>query len=143
MAELSALCAFGVTGEPPAVVANDSEARVQSLVRLEAARAGWFLWRNNVGALKDEGGRLVRYGLANDSAQLNARLKSGDLVGFRPLMITADMVGRVVAQFVSRECKPSGWRWSGSERETAQMTWVHLVVTNGGDACFASGEGTI
>jgi hypothetical protein len=39
--------------------------------------------------------------------------------------------------------KPRGWRFTGRERETAQLNWINLVMTHGGDACFATGEGTI
>src|ERR1700677_1701677 len=82
-----------------------SESQVQSLVRLEAARKNIRLWRNNVGVLQDETGRPVRYWLANDSKALNEKIKSGDLVGWRPMLITPAMIGATVAQFVSRECK--------------------------------------
>src|SRR6185312_12961426 len=66
-----------------------SESGVQSRVRLEAAKAGVYLWRNNVGAGKlAEGGRFIRFGLANDSANLNKVVKSGDLIGLRPIVVT-------------------------------------------------------
>lgn len=124
-----------------------SEAYVQSLVRLEAPAKGVRLWRNNVGVLFDVNGRPVRYGLANDSATLNRELKSGDLIGWRPVLVTPDMVGRVIAQFVSRECKPADWRpaLSGErfEHEEAQRRWAKLINDAGGDACFATGEGTL
>lgn len=124
-----------------------SEAYVQSLVRLEAPAKGVRLWRNNVGVLFDANGRPVRYGLANDSATLNRELKSGDLIGWRPVLVTPDMVGRVIAQFVSRECKPADWRpaLSGErwEHEEAQRRWAKLINDAGGDACFATGEGTL
>lgn len=142
LADLAAL----VVPPPPAdavPVASDSEAYAQSLVRLEAAQRGAYLFRNNVGVLQDENGRPVRYGLANDSKALNERLKSSDLIGFRRLTITPDMVGRDVAQFMSREVKARGWTWTGSPREQAQANWINLVLANGGDACFATGEGTI
>lgn len=58
-----------------------SEAGVQSAVRLEAAQKNILLFRNNVGAFESENGRWVRYGLANDSPQMNSKIKSGDLIG--------------------------------------------------------------
>ena len=119
-----------------------SEARVQSLIRLEAPLYDVTLWRNNVGVLLDATGRPVRYGLANDSRALNEVLKSSDLIGWRPVTVTPDMVGRRLALFVSRECKPGGWRFSGTPREVAQRAWIDLVNQAGGDAAFASGEGT-
>lgn len=126
-----------------------SEAYVQSLVRLEAPAKNVKLWRNNVGVLLDRNGRPVRYGLANDSEKLNRVIKSGDLIGWRPRLITLDDVGRIIAQFVSRECKPVGWRPAPvgtSERylhEEAQRAWAGLINADGGDAAFATGEGTL
>jgi hypothetical protein len=126
-----------------------SEAYVQSLVRLEAPGAGVRLWRNNVGVLVDKTGRPVRFGLANDTRKLNEELKSGDLIGWRRVLITPEMVGRTIAQIVSRECKPPGWtpappgpteRWL---HEEAQRRWAALINNDGGDACFATGEGTL
>jgi hypothetical protein len=46
------------------------------------------------------------------------------------------MVGKTIAQFVSRECKPEGWRFSNSPREEGQAKWAGLVNAAGGDACF-------
>jgi len=112
-------------------------------VRLEASAAGCRLFRNNFGAAKLENGSFVRWGLCNDSAGLNARVKSGDLIGLRPLMITPAHVGHVVGQFMSREIKPSGWKYAGTERGQAQLRWAMLVTALGGDACFANGVGTI
>lgn len=120
-----------------------SEAAVQSLVRLEAARKGLKLWRNNVGALLDSRGVPVRYGLANDSANLNKVVKSGDLIGWRPVLITPAHVGSTIAQFVSRECKRPGWTYGGDEHEQAQLKWAAAVVADGGDAAFCNEEGSL
>lgn len=122
-----------------------SEGFAQSAVRLEAGGLpGVTLWRNNVGVLPNpETGRPVRYGLANDSAQLNRVLKSSDLIGWRSVLITPDMVGRTVAVFLSRECKHPGWVFRGTEREIAQKAWIDLVNRAGGDAAFATGPGTL
>jgi len=129
---------------------NESEARVQSRLRLEAGRnPDVKLWRNNVGVLLDKTGRPVRYGLANETRELNAVLKSGDLIGWRSILVTPADVGRTIAQFMSRECKPEGWtpapptnrdKWA---HEEAQRAWARMILAAGGDACFATGEGTI
>lgn len=141
--ELQAL--FGQHGGDylPPEVKGRSEAAVQSAVRLEAGRKGVKLWRNNVGSLVDSRGVPVRYGLANDSKQLNEKLKSGDLIGWRPVLICPQHVGTVIAQFVSRECKPADWRYTGEPREKAQLSWAQLVVAAGGDAQFCTGVGTL
>lgn len=132
--------------EPPRVAPNvepASEAAVQALVRLEGVRKGARLWRNNVGALKDMRGVPVRYGLANDTPALNRTVKSGDLIGWRPIVITSAHIGSTIAQFVSRECKQPYWRYSGDDHEQAQMRWAELVNKDGGDAAFCTGEGTL
>jgi hypothetical protein len=117
-----------------------NEATVQSLVRLEAARRGWKLWRNNVGTLLDARGVPVRFGLANDSRVVNHVIKSGDLIGVRPVTITADMVGAVIGQFVSIECKRPGWKFNPNDQhERAQMNWAELVMVAGGHATFSTG----
>lgn len=121
-----------------------SEARVQALVRLESARKGVYLWRNNVGAGKLAGGGFIRWGLANDSNILNARLKSADLIGIRKRLITHADVGTHIGQFVSREIKQEGWKYDPTDKkENAQMAWALLVSAQGGDAKFATGEGTL
>lgn len=144
MRELNAALA-GNDCAPPAVDprALTSEARVQSLVRLEAAQAGVWLTRNNVGVLPNpDTGRPVRYGLANESPQQNAMVKSADLIGFRKRVILTVDVGSTIAQFVSRECKVEGWRYRGDKREAAQARWRDFINTNGGDASFVSGPGS-
>jgi hypothetical protein len=121
-----------------------SEAAVQAQVRLEASRKGMRLWRNNVGAFTDpETNQFVRFGLANDSKQLNMVIKSGDLIGIRPWVVQPGDVGRLIGQFVSREVKRAGWKYAGSEREVAQLNWVNLVNSLGGDAKFCTGEGSL
>ena len=120
-----------------------SEASSVAVVRLEAARLGILLWRNNVGAGLLQDGSFIRWGLANDSTQMNRQIKSADLIGIRPLLITPAHVGHTIGQFVSRECKRPGWKWSGNERELAQLEWAKLVNGAGGDAAFATGEGTL
>jgi hypothetical protein len=134
---------FGLNGSPITAAPGLTEAYTQSLVRLEGARKGVRLWRNNVGALLDSRGVPVRYGLGNDSPALNRVIKSGDLIGWRPLLITPALVGAKVAQFVSRECKRPGWNYKGDAHEEAQLKWAQVVNADGGDAAFTTGEGSL
>ena len=134
LAELAAMLGSGGTEESGA-----GEGNVPSRVRLAAPGQAMRLWRNNVGVLKNEQGVPVRYGLANDTKALNERLKSADLIGWRRVLVTPEMAGTVVAQFVSIECKREGWRFSGDERETAQQRWAALVAAEGGYARFVTG----
>ena len=120
-----------------------SESYIQSAVRLEAARKGLKLWRNNVGVLEDRTGRPIRYGLGNDSPALNKVLKSGDLIGWRPVLITPALVGSRLAQFVSRECKRPNWCYTGTDHEKAQLRWIEALTADGGDAKFVVGEGSL
>jgi hypothetical protein len=115
-----------------------SESRQQSLIRLAASRKGWLLFRNNVGALIDSRGVPVRYGLANESKAMNEKIKSADLIGIEPVLITSDMVGQTIGRFVSIEVKEEGWKYTGNGREKAQKAWLQLIVTNGGRALFAN-----
>lgn len=128
---------------PGSTATGKSESWAQNEVRLEASERGVAMFRNNVGALKDERGRVVRFGLANDSAALNDVIKSGDLIGVRPVVITPAHVGQTIGQFVSREIKAPGWQYSGTGREPAQLAWAALINSKGGDAAFATGRGTI
>lgn len=136
LADLAALLgqAAGIGQE-----ANASESRAQSEIRLAAPSLGMRLFRNNVGVLKNEDGRPVRYGLANDSAALNKRLKSSDLIGWRRLAIGPEHVGATVAQFVAIECKAPGWRYRGDDHEEAQQRFLALAAVDGAYARFATG----
>jgi hypothetical protein len=52
-----------------------SEANLQRDIMLALSRAGCLVWRNNTGALRDQSGRLVRYGLC---------VGSSDIIGVTP-----------------------------------------------------------
>lgn len=119
------------------------ESGVQQDIRLAAPMHGAILWRNNVGACQDGSGRFIRFGLANDSAQLNKEIKSSDLIGIQPVVITLDMVGQTVGVFISIECKKEGWTYKGTAREVAQNRWLSIVAEHGGYGMFANGAGDI
>jgi hypothetical protein len=125
--------------EPPALP-GASEAAVLSRVRLQASRLGRRLWRNNVGAGYADDGTFMRWGLANDSAQVNAVMKSADLIGITPRLIQPGDVGKMIGQFTSIECKHGDWRYTGNDREVAQSNWANLVLSLGGDARFVTSE---
>lgn len=127
--------------QAPGPAVGKSEAAVSNFARLDASRQGWRLWRNNVGVLEDANGRPVRFGLANDSPGVNKVMKSGDLIGCRPRIITQELVGSTIGQFVSIECKEEGWHYTGTPREQAQQNWALFVLSLGGDARFVSREG--
>jgi hypothetical protein len=114
------------------------ESASASHIRLEAARLGVDLWRNNVGALQDESGRVIRYGLCNDSAAVNRSIKSSDLIGLTPTIVTPDMVGSLVGIFTAIETKASDWSFIPSDqRAIAQAAFHDIVKRGGGFAGFA------
>lgn len=113
-----------------------SEAAVMSRVRAAASQSRLF--RNNVGVAVDATGRHIRYGLANDSATIARRMKSSDLIGFTPRVVTASDVGRMTAVFTAIECKREGWEFKGDAHETAQFNFINLVKSYGGFAGFCS-----
>lgn len=120
-------------------VAGKSEASAQRSVRLDAATKGVLMFRNNVGATKTEGGGFIRYGLANDTATLNAACKSSDLIGIKPVLITPAHVGTTIGQFCAREVKKPSWKYTGTEREKAQLKFIEIITAKGGDAKFTIG----
>jgi len=115
-----------------------SETAVQQRIRLDASRAGVRLWRNNNGAAYDDTGRFIRYGLANDSKEINNKIKSSDLIGIIPHVVVLADVGRTIGIFTSVEVKKPGWVFSGTKRETAQLAWIKLIISMGGHAKFAA-----
>jgi hypothetical protein len=131
---------FGTVQTDPAPLPGMSEAAVQTRVRLDASKMGWRLWRNNVGAGKLENGSYIRWGLANDSKNMNRVVKSADLIGIAPVLITPQHVGQVIGQFASIEVKEGSWKYRGDEHEQAQLRWAELVTSLGGLAQFSTGE---
>ena len=107
-----------------------SEACVQQEIRLASANDGFMLWRNNSGACKDLTGRLIRYGLGNDSTKINAVMKSSDLIG-----VTNEGI------FMAIEVKAEGWSFQGNEREVAQLNFINKVTAMGGIAGFCTSVG--
>ena len=101
------------------------ETKIQQEIRLGLGmRDDVRLFRNQVGQLPDpRTGRPVQFGLAKGSA---------DLVGWKTVTITPDMVGTTIAQFVSLEVKtPSG------KPTAAQSYWLKAVSKAGGISAIA------
>lgn len=122
-----------------------SEGAVQNQIRLEASEKNIRLWRNNVGAFNANHPPSpgTRWGLCNDSKQMNALVKSSDLIGIRPVLITPAHVGSTIGQFVAREVKKSAWTFKNDAHEEAQLNFLQIVLSLGGDACFANSRGSL
>ncbi len=101
------------------------ESEVQNKIRLKLSQLGFILFRNNVGAWQHRLGHWIKYGLCEGSS---------DLIGWRPLIITSDMVGSKIAQFVAIETK----RPSKSRVSAKQSHFVNVVQKSGGVGIIAS-----
>jgi hypothetical protein len=104
-----------------------NETTILQRIRLAASKIpGVKLFRNNVGGLKDQHGRFVQFGLHPGSA---------DLIGWKSVTITPDMVGQKVAVFVSLECKTE----TGKVKPD-QINWMQQVAAAGGIASVVRSE---
>ena len=95
-----------------------SEQELQQRIRLELGNGPVRLWRNNVGALRDERGRLVTYGLCKGSS---------DLIGLRQVLIGPEHLGQTLAVFTAIEVKAPGGRLREEQR-----SFLALVERFGG-----------
>ncbi|MEB3212942.1 MAG: VRR-NUC domain-containing protein [Leptolyngbyaceae bacterium] len=84
------------------------ESVIQQLCRLEAAKCGAVVWRNNTGKLQDREGRWVSYGLC---------VGSSDLIGIYK--------GRFLAIEVKRD---------GKNPTPEQLNFLRVVEERGGIA---------
>lgn len=103
----------------------NAETDIQQRIRLAlGTRQDLRLFRNNTGTLPDpRTGRPVQFGLARGSA---------DLIGWRTITITPEMVGQRIAIFLSLEVKTPTGRLT-----PAQQTWLEVVHKSGGIAGVA------
>ena len=116
-----------------------SESAILTDIRLAATRLGWRLYRNNRGAGKLENGSFIRWGLCNESAAVGSHVRSADLIGIRPVVITQAMVGQTIGQFVSVEVKAPGWKPSPNDtHDRAQRRWADLINGMGGYAVIVN-----
>ena len=106
-----------------------SESTVQARIRLALGKLPWVrFFRNNVGRLPDpRTGRWVEFGVGGKGA--------GDLIGWRTITVTPEMVGQPIAQFVSLEVKTA----SGRVRPE-QENWKRAVERGCGVAAVVRSE---
>lgn len=106
-----------------------SEKQIMNAIWLTyGARPDMRLMRNNSGMLKDANGRPVKFGLGTGTS---------DLIGWRTITITPDMVGREVAVFTAIECKRPHYPHS-SPHVVQQARFLDTVKNAGGIALFAT-----
>jgi hypothetical protein len=104
-----------------------SEQTIQQHIRLACSIGTCRLFRNNTGTLRDINGRPVSFGLCKGSA---------DLIGWRSVIITPEMVGQQVAIFTSIEVKAATGRM-----RPEQQQWLQAVAAAGGIAGVARSVG--
>ena len=98
------------------------EQAIQNEIRLELGNGDCRLFRNNTGCLRNDRGRVVCFGLAKGSS---------DLIGWKSVEVTPDMVGQTLAVFVALEIKDKG-------RPTKeQKKFISVVQAAGGFAGIA------
>jgi hypothetical protein len=97
-----------------------SEQSIQQHIRISCSTGNTRLFRNNTGTLRDANGRPVQFGLCKGSA---------DLIGYRTITITPEMVGQQVAVFPALRSRPlpdayalsSRHGWKRSRRPAASL----------------------
>lgn len=133
-------------------MAKNYEGAVIAQTLLDATRKGWRLFRNSVGQawqgrVTEEYTLTERNGAPVHVVELAAARRvvyglvrgSSDLVGWRPVQITQDMVGQTIAQFAAVECKTAQY----SRTTTEQDNFLDQVARAGGYAAIARGKGDV
>ncbi len=94
------------------------ESSIMKAIQIAVSGTGTRLFRNNVGRVRDFEGRYIQFGLCPGSS---------DLIGWRPIKVTSDMVGRTIAIFVAIEVKkPAG------HVTPEQVNFIETVQAAGG-----------
>ena len=101
-----------------------SENEVKSQVVDALEKSGATIYRNNIGCAK-MGKRFIRYGVGGSGGS--------DLIGFVPVTVTPDMVGKRLAVFLAVETK----REKGGAKTEAQEAFIENIRAFGGLAGFA------
>jgi len=113
------------------------ESGVTSHIRLDAAKQGVLLLRNNSGAYKDEYGHFIRYGLGSFIPEKDKKASS-DYIGPTPVLITPEMVGKVLGVFTAVEIKHEDWKFLHSDKRALyQQNFHDMIKQHGGFAGFA------
>ena len=97
-----------------------SEKSYQEQVKYELSQNGYTLFRNNVGVAKLADGRRIRFGLFPGSS---------DLIGWKTITVTPDMIGKKIAVFTAIEIKSKEGRTSKK-----QQNFIDAARRSGGIA---------
>ena len=100
------------------------ESHILKQIMMFCSRGACRLFRNNSGAFQDKRGQWVRYGVANPGGS--------DLIGWRSVRVTQDMVGRTLAVFAAIEVKQEK-----KKPTVEQAQFIEAVKSAGGIAGVA------
>jgi hypothetical protein len=135
---------------------GSSHTAALKLTQLEATRKGWRLLINTI--YRGWTGELVRDWKTSEGLRVELKraafrvfgLGTGtlDLVGWRPVVVTADMVGQTIAQYVEVDAKTQGYRRMSAEqknrarcvREAGGFAGIAMKVDVPGEARIAIAE---
>lgn len=99
------------------------ETNIQRRIMVALSKQGVTIFRNNTGVATFPDGSRVAYGLTPGSS---------DLIGWRSLPITPDMVGKRIAVFTAIEVKTPKGRLTPQQRN-----FIDIVRAHGGIAGVA------
>ena len=102
------------------------EKSVLQRIRIQLSEAGFVLFRNNSGQYTAHDGSVIRYGVCNPGGS--------DLLGWKTITITKEMVGQKISQFAAIEVKTSTGKLSEPQRN-----FLEQVKKSGGIAHVAFG----
>lgn len=104
------------------------ETKETKQAQLEVSKIGGRLFRNNRGMFYTQSGNKTRAGIEAEGAS--------DLIGFIPVLITQEMVGKTVAIFLCAEGKKRGWKGVKTQIEKQQQNFIRVVNESGGIGFF-------
>ena len=118
-----------------------NESEILAYARTEATKMGGRLWRNQSG-MAWQGEILTKSGNVlhlRNPRHLKSGLKNGasDLIGFYPLRITEDHIGKTVAIFWANEIKTKNDKLSKD-----QLNFLYFVSESGGEAWETKFDGS-
>ena len=88
------------------------ETNISQLCRKAAYKYNLHFYRNNTGAFQNANGRWVQFGLCKGGS---------DLIGWKQVKITPDMVGETVAIFAAAEVKRPGKKVTKIQQEFIEI----------------------
>lgn len=95
------------------------ESIVQKMTRLRLSTCGFTMWRNNVGSAWQGNAEVIAPSriLISNARRVAYGLTKGasDLIGFKPVVITQEMVGKTFPIFTVVETKRPGGRISAEQ----------------------------